>query len=53
MQPDDIAPRLARVLDRFPRLVVVAAHLGGYRMWDLFRITGSIFSLTILTALLF
>src|SRR5512138_2236331 len=25
--------RLAAVLDRFPRLVVVAAHLGGYRMW--------------------
>ncbi len=27
--------RLARVLDRFPGLVVIAAHLGGYRMWDL------------------
>jgi predicted TIM-barrel fold metal-dependent hydrolase len=29
--------RLARVLDRFPHLVVIAAHLGGYRMWDLSR----------------
>ncbi len=27
--------RLARVLDRFPELVVIAAHFGGYRMWDL------------------
>lgn len=27
--------RLARVLDRFPDLVVIAAHFGGYRMWDL------------------
>jgi len=27
--------RLARVLDRFPELVVIAAHLGGYTMWDL------------------
>lgn len=26
--------RLARVLDRFPDLVVIAAHFGGYRMWD-------------------
>jgi predicted TIM-barrel fold metal-dependent hydrolase len=26
--------RLARVLDRFPKLVVIAAHFGGYRMWD-------------------
>jgi uncharacterized protein len=26
--------RLARVLDDFPGLTVVAAHLGGYRMWD-------------------
>lgn len=27
--------RLARILDRFPQLVVIAAHFGGYRMWDL------------------
>lgn len=27
--------RLARVLEKFPRLVVIAAHFGGYRMWDL------------------
>lgn len=27
--------RLARVLDRFPELVVIAAHFGGYSMWDL------------------
>ncbi|HEY8350605.1 MAG TPA: amidohydrolase family protein [Clostridia bacterium] len=27
--------RLSRVLDRFPGLVVIAAHFGGYRMWDL------------------
>ena len=26
--------RLARILDRFPKLTVIAAHLGGYRMWD-------------------
>lgn len=26
--------RLARVLDAFPQLRVVAAHLGGYRMWS-------------------
>lgn len=26
--------RLAKVLDLFPRLTVIAAHLGGYRMWD-------------------
>jgi len=26
--------RLARILDRFPKLVVIAAHFGGYRMWD-------------------
>lgn len=26
--------RLARVLDRFPDLVVIAAHFGGYRMWE-------------------
>lgn len=26
--------RLARILDRFPNLVVIAAHLGGYQMWD-------------------
>ena len=27
--------RLARILDRFPGLTVIAAHFGGYRMWDL------------------
>lgn len=26
--------RLARVLERFPQLTVIAAHLGGYREWD-------------------
>lgn len=26
--------RLMRVLDRFPKLVVIAAHLGGYLRWD-------------------
>lgn len=26
--------RLARILDKFPELVVIAAHFGGYRMWD-------------------
>lgn len=26
--------RLARILDMFPKLVVIAAHFGGYRMWD-------------------
>lgn len=26
--------RLARVLDMFPDLTVIAAHLGGYQMWD-------------------
>ncbi len=26
--------RLARVLDMFPDLVVIAAHFGGYRAWD-------------------
>lgn len=26
--------RLARVMDRFPKLQVVAAHMGGYRRWD-------------------
>lgn len=26
--------RLARILSMFPELTVVAAHLGGYRMWD-------------------
>lgn len=26
--------KLASVLDRFPRLTVIAAHLGGYQMWD-------------------
>lgn len=30
-RPDD----LARILDAYPRLTVIAAHLGGYRMWDL------------------
>ncbi len=27
--------RLARILDKFPRLVVIAAHFGGYQMWNL------------------
>jgi hypothetical protein len=26
--------KLARVLDLLPRLTVIAAHMGGYRMWD-------------------
>lgn len=26
--------KLARVLDAFPNLVVIGAHLGGYSMWD-------------------
>lgn len=26
--------RLARILDMFPDLVVIAAHFGGYSMWD-------------------
>lgn len=26
--------RLSRILERFPRLTVIAAHFGGYRMWD-------------------
>lgn len=26
--------RLIRVLDRFPKLTVIAAHLGGYSVWD-------------------
>ncbi len=26
--------KLARLLDRFPKLEVVAAHLGGYQAWD-------------------
>ncbi len=26
--------RLARILDWFPKLVVIGAHLGGYQMWD-------------------
>ena len=26
--------KLAAVLDRFPSLTVIAAHLGGYQMWD-------------------
>lgn len=28
------ADRLVRVLEKFPRLEVVAAHLGGYKAWD-------------------
>ena len=39
---DDITPRenpscpykLARLMDMFPRMRVIAAHLGGYRMWE-------------------
>ena len=27
--------RLARILDKYPGLVVIAAHFGGYQMWDL------------------
>lgn len=27
--------RLTRILDKFPELVAIAAHFGGYRMWDL------------------
>lgn len=27
--------RLARILDKFPGLVVIAAHFGGYQMWNL------------------
>jgi predicted TIM-barrel fold metal-dependent hydrolase len=30
-RPDD----LVRILDEFPRLTIIAAHLGGYRMWDI------------------
>ncbi len=26
--------RLARVLDKFPELIVIGAHLGGYSMWE-------------------
>ncbi|SPF54983.1 Amidohydrolase 2 [Candidatus Desulfosporosinus infrequens] len=26
--------RLARIIDMFPGLTVIAAHLGGYRVWD-------------------
>lgn len=26
--------RLARILDKFPDLIVIAAHFGGYRMWE-------------------
>ena len=26
--------RLAKVMDRFPRLKVIGAHLGGYTRWD-------------------
>ena len=28
------ADKLVRVLEMFPELVVVAAHLGGYKAWD-------------------
>ena len=39
---DNLTPRdnpscpykLARILDNFPGLTVIAAHLGGYRMWE-------------------
>ncbi|NLZ53252.1 MAG: amidohydrolase [Thermoanaerobacteraceae bacterium] len=32
---DSSSPRrLAKVLDRFPGLTVIAAHFGGYSMWD-------------------
>jgi hypothetical protein len=39
---DDLPPeknpscprKLAGVLDKFPGLTVIAAHLGGYRQWD-------------------
>ncbi len=32
---DSSSPRrLAKVLDRFPNLTVIAAHFGGYSMWD-------------------
>jgi hypothetical protein len=32
---DSSSPRrLSRILDMFPRLTVIAAHLGGYQMWD-------------------
>ncbi len=37
ISPDRIAvtpERLGRMLDEFPNLTVVAAHLGGNRMWD-------------------
>lgn len=27
--------RLARILNRFPKLIVVAAHFGGWSLWDL------------------
>jgi Predicted metal-dependent hydrolase of the TIM-barrel fold len=26
--------RLSRIMEMFPRLVVIAAHFGGYQMWD-------------------
>jgi len=26
--------RLAKVLDTFPELIIIASHLGGYQMWD-------------------
>ncbi len=32
---DNSSPeRLARILDKFPDLIVIAAHFGGYSMWD-------------------
>lgn len=27
--------RLARIIDQFPELEIIAAHFGGYQMWDL------------------
>lgn len=34
-QSDFSAPqRIADIIDRFPRLTVIAAHLGGYKRWD-------------------
>jgi predicted TIM-barrel fold metal-dependent hydrolase len=35
MDDDRAEPvRLARVLDRFPKLEVIATHMGGWKMWD-------------------
>ena len=31
--------RLAKMLDNFPDLIVIAAHMGSYRMWDEVRDT--------------